>query len=75
MNLKVKFINFNGLSFFMNLSSMITGIFMFIIGALLLIFIKPFNYTILILSIVLFALGLYMIFNSDKEDKIEQIKR
>ena len=59
----------------MNLSSIITGILIFIIGALLLIFIKPFNYVTLIAGIVLFALGLYMILNSDKEDKIEQIKK
>ena len=59
----------------MNLSSILTGILIFIIGALLLIFIKPFNYVTSIAGIVLFALGLYMILNSDKEDKIEQIKK
>lgn len=59
----------------MNPSSIFTGTFLFISGILILIFIKPTNLVSLAIGVSLSALGLYMILNSNKEDKIEQIKK
>ena len=58
----------------MNLSSILSGLLLFIFGVSLLVFIKPLNIVSLIIGMFLIALGLYMILNSSMEDKIEQIK-
>ena len=59
----------------MNFSSIFTGILLVILGILILSFINPINLVSLAIGVSLSALGLYMILNSNKEDKIEQIKK
>jgi len=60
----------------MNISSLITGIILLVIGLVLIItsfFIKPF-FVPLIYGIPLLIIGIFILFN-EKEDKIEKIKK
>jgi len=59
----------------MNFSSIFTGIVLFISGILILVFVKPMNLVYLAIGVSMSALGLYIVLNSNNEDKIEQIKR
>lgn len=58
----------------MNISAIVIGAILFLGGLAILIYIKPVSISSVILGVVLIAAGIFMILNSEREDKIEKIK-
>ncbi len=58
----------------MNISAIVIGAILFLGGVAFLIYIKPVSIISIISGVVLIAAGLFMILNSEREDKIEKIK-
>ena len=60
--------------YFMNISAIIIGAILFLGGFAILIYTRPVSISSVILSVILVAVGVFMILNSEREDKIEKIK-